>query len=56
MSAGKRHSGRFSTTAAKLVPESNHTSRMSSSFSQCVPPQWGQARPVGTLSRGASNQ
>ena len=48
---------RPSHTAAKLVPESNHTSRMSSSLVQCFPPQDGQERPAGTTSStAASNQ
>ena len=35
---------------AKLVPESNHTSRMSDSRFQCWPPHLGHFNPSGTMS------
>ena len=48
-------SGRLASTASWLDPESNHTSRMSRSRSNAVPPHDSQAKPSGTKrSSGAS--
>src|SRR5689334_15939642 len=47
MSAGHVSSLRKGSTASWLDPESNHTSRMSRSRSNDVPPQDGQVNPTG---------
>ncbi len=48
ISAGQRSSGRVSSTAAWLQPESNHTSRMSVSLRNSPPPHFGQRVPAGS--------
>ena len=51
MSAGQRSSGRVSSTAAWLQPESNQTSRMSVSLRNVVPPHCSDsACPAGSSS------
>src|SRR5262245_1829536 len=47
MSAGQPRSGKRARTASWLEPESNHTSRMSRSRSNDVPPHEGQPKPSG---------
>ena len=50
ISAGQRSSGRVSSTAAWLQPESNHTSRMSVSLRKRSPSHLPQRVPGGNSS------
>src|ERR1700688_1673204 len=49
-SAGQLSSGSRSSTACQLAPDSNHTSRMSISLRNSLPPQLAQVVPFGSSS------